>query len=88
MRHVKASEAKEQFETLLKEVKGGETVTIDQDGIPIARIVPARQTASAEAPFERRMQVERTIANIREIAKRNGPITVEEILSARDEGRR
>lgn len=89
MRRIQASDAKAQFDTLLKDVERGETVTIDRDGKPVARIVPANDHLVREPRSpERQAEIERAIANIKTIAKRNGPITVEEILSARDEGRK
>ena len=79
-REVRASEAKTHLPQLLDEVERGETIVITRDGRPIARLVPevARRQADIHAAIE----------EIRAAGKRAGHITVEEILSARDEGRR
>ena len=89
MRHIQASEAKAQFDTLLKEVERGETIAIDRDGESIARMVPAQRAVAREPRSKQRQaEIDRAIANIKAIRDRTSPITVEEILSARDEGRR
>lgn len=80
IREIQASEAKAKWAELLTDVEHGETVIVMRHGVPVARLVP-----EAEA---RRAQAAAAIARIRELAKQNGPITVEELLSARDEGRR
>jgi prevent-host-death family protein len=80
MREIQASDAKTRLPELLRDVERGETLIITRHGKPIARLVPD--------PVERQARAEAAVARIREMAKDNGPITVEEILSARDEGRR
>ena len=80
MRHVQSSEAKAKFSELLDQVEQGETIVITRHGKPVARIVPdeaLRRTSAAWA-----------VAGIKGLQKKNGRITVEEILSARDEGRK
>jgi len=80
MREVQASEAKTHLPKLLDAVERGETVVITRHGRRIARIVPE--------PDLRRQEIEQAMANIRALGRRLGPISVEEILSARDEGRK
>ncbi len=78
MRHIQASEAKTHFPQLLDEVERGETVIITRHGRPIARLVPEAERRQAE--------IDDAIRAIKEIQKRTGKVTVEEILSARHEG--
>ena len=80
MREIQASEAKTHLPQLLDEVERGETIVITRHGRPIARLVP-------EAAH-RKADIEAAIEEIRAAGKRNGRISVAEILSARDEGRR
>ena len=79
MQTIQASEAKTKFLSILDEVERGASVIVTRHGKPIARIVP-----EAESNRER---VERAIEGIRELRKRTGKLSLEEILSARDEGR-
>ena len=79
MREIQASEAKTHLPQLLDEVERGETLIITRHGRPIARIVPE--------PNRRQEEVDRALANIRDLRRRTGRITVPELLSARDEGR-
>jgi len=80
MREIQASEAKTRLPELLRDVERGETLIITRHGKPIAWLVPD--------PEERQARAREAIAAIREMRKGNGKITVEELLSARDEGRR
>jgi prevent-host-death family protein len=80
MREVQASEAKTHLPQLLDDVEHGETIIITRHGRPIARLVPdedRRQAAACEA-----------VAAIKALRKRAGRISVEELLSMRDEGRK
>jgi prevent-host-death family protein len=79
-REIQASEAKAHLPQLLDDVERGETLIITRHGRPIARIVPEVD--------RRQEEVDRAIENIRALQKKNGRITAEELLSARDEGRR
>lgn len=80
MRQIQASEAKSHFLQLLDEVERGETLIITRHGRPIARIAPEEDVKQEE--------IDRAIESIKELRKRTGRITVEELISARDEGRR
>jgi prevent-host-death family protein len=80
MRTIQASEAKTQFLRILDEVERGESVVITRHGRRIARIQPEPDPDAERAKL--------AFEQIREIRKRVVPMTVEEILSARDEGRR
>jgi len=81
-------EARNRLSELLEAAAQGEEVTILKRGKPFVRIVPA--VAPAPDPAERRrfaLREARRLAD--EIAERNGRIfTHEEVISARDEGRR
>jgi len=84
MTEVQASEAKTRFLQLLTQVERGESFVITRHGKPVARLSPEAEQRGAE----RQAEIDRVIAEIRELGRRNGPITVAEILSARDEGRK
>ena len=82
---VTAFEAKTRFGDLLRRVAEGEEIIITRHDKVVARIVPEE---------EARVRSREAFQNLRklreEMAARPGytPITIEEILSARDEGRR
>ena len=80
MQTIQASEAKTHFLRLLDEVERGETIVITRHGKPIARIMPQLEIDREKA--------QQAFAEMRELRKRIGSMSVEEILSARDEGRR
>jgi prevent-host-death family protein len=80
MREIQASEAKTHLPRLLDEVERGETLIITRHGRAIARIVPELDRRQAE--------VDQAIGNIRALRQRTGRISDEDLLSARDEGRR
>ena len=80
MRIIQASEAKTHLPQLLDDVERGATLIITRHGRPIARIIPEVD--------ERQSRIDQAIMRI-EARRRHAPrMTVEEILSARDEGRR
>jgi prevent-host-death family protein len=82
VREVQASVAKTHFSQLLDEVERGATIVILRHGRPVARLTPD--------PEHRRRQVAEAIDNItrlgKEIRERNGPISIEEIISSIHEG--
>jgi prevent-host-death family protein len=79
MRTIQASEAKTNLLRILDDVERGETVVITRHGKPVARLSP-----QVEIDEER---VKRAVASILCIRKRTKPVSLAEILSARDEGR-
>jgi prevent-host-death family protein len=79
MQTIQASEAKTKFLRILDEVERGASVVVTRHGKPVARIIP-----EAEVGRER---VERAIEGMRALRQRIGKMSLEEILSARDEGR-
>jgi len=80
MREIQASEAKTHLPRLLDDVERGETLIITRHGRRIARIVPEVD--------RRQEEIDKALAGIRQLRKRTGRITLRELLSARDEGRR
>jgi prevent-host-death family protein len=82
LQEVQASVAKTHFSQLLDEVERGRTIVILRHGRPVARIVP-----DEEGQQQRRKEA---VENIRKlgakIAKRNGPTSIEEIISSIHEG--
>lgn len=80
MREIQASDAKTHLPRILDEVERGEIVLITRHGRPIARIIP--EVGQREA------QVDKAMSNIRALRRRTGKITVEELKTFRDEGRK
>jgi prevent-host-death family protein len=80
MREIQASEAKTHLPRLLDDVERGETLIITRHGRAIARLVPEVD--------KKREDIRRAIEEMKAARKGAGKITVEEILSARDEGRK
>ncbi len=80
MRTIGASAARTHFSALLDEVAGGETIIITRRGRPVARLTPS------EAPARRSAIA--AAATLRDLCKRVGRATTEEILQLRNEGRR
>src|SRR5205823_2090782 len=80
MREIQASEAKAHLPQLLDDVEGGETLIITRHGRAIARIVPEVD--------RRQEEVDRALASILDLRKRTRKVTLEELQSAREEGRK
>ena len=80
MREIQASDAKARLPQLLDDVERGETLVITRHGRPIARIVPETN--------RRQEEVDKALSSIRELRKRTRKLSLKQILSARDEGRR
>ena len=80
MKTVPASAAKAQLLGLLDDVERGETVVITRHGKPIARLVPEAGAREREIAQAR--------ADIEALRKQTKPVTREEILAWRDEGRK
>ena len=83
MQTIQASEAKTRFLRILDDVERGKTVTVTRRGKSVAQIIPVPPSDE-----ERREQIGRAMASILEIRKRTKPVSIQEILAARDEGRR
>jgi prevent-host-death family protein len=79
MRQVGAYEAKTRLAALLEDVGRGETIVITRRGKPVARLVPASSSEEEVATFISRMKAAR---------RSRGSMSLQEILAARDGGRR
>jgi prevent-host-death family protein len=80
-------EAKTHLSELIARAERGHETIITRHNKPVAKIVPIGRV-SPELVAKRRAAIAGLQAIGREIEKRGGPITIEEILSWRDEGRR
>ena len=76
---IQASEAKTHFLRILDRVERGETLVISRRGRPIARIIPEVKKSGED--------LLQAIADMKALRQRIGRLSLEEILSARDEGR-
>lgn len=85
MATVTAFEAKTRFGELLARVAKGEEIVITKYEKPVARIVPEKQK-----DLEQTRKAFEALDRLRDDMRKRGmkPLTVKEILSARDEGRR
>jgi prevent-host-death family protein len=79
MQTIQATEVEAHILRILDDVERGESVLITRNGKPVARISPETEVD--------RDRVQRAVDSILEIRKRTKPVSLEEILSARDEGR-
>ena len=79
MQSIQASEAKTHFLRILDDVERGESVIVTRHGKPIARITPEREIDPEK--------VKRAAESMRALRQRIGKLSLEEILSSRDEGR-
>jgi prevent-host-death family protein len=79
MRTIQASEAKTHLLQILDDVERGESVIVTRHGKEVALISPKAQMD--------RERVQRAIDGMRALRQRIGKVSLEEILSMRDEGR-
>jgi len=80
MRDIAVTEAKAKLLQFLDEVERGASFRVTRHGRPIARIVPEQE--------ERAREAEESANAIRAIRRRSKGMTVAEILSAKEQGRR
>ena len=80
MRDIAVSEAKARLTEFLDAVERGDTIRITRHGRPVARLVRETDARAREA--------HEAMEAIRAIRRRSKGMTIDEILSARDEGRR
>ncbi|MFN3673970.1 MAG: type II toxin-antitoxin system Phd/YefM family antitoxin [Bosea sp. (in: a-proteobacteria)] len=89
---VGAFEAKTKFSELLDRVAGGEEVVVTRRGKTVARIVPEGlpdAEAERKAREAKAVEVLADIRRVREMLRDQGVhFTVDDIIAARDEGRR
>jgi prevent-host-death family protein len=81
MKHVNLSEARANLAELLDEVERGETLVISRDG-------EAATATPSELEQELRDRRRRAVDNIMELRKHNKPVSVDEIIAWKNEGRR
>jgi prevent-host-death family protein len=81
MKTIQATEAKAKFSALLGDVERGETVDITRHGRTIARLVPV------DDDYARRKDAVQALREWRKTLPKTN-ITAEDILSARDHGRK
>lgn len=81
MREIGAFEAKTHLSELLAAAEAGESILITRRGTAVARLVPVGQEADRASALAR-------VATLRRRLGSMVPLTSDEILSARDEGRR
>lgn len=80
-------DAKTHLSELVTRVERGEELVITRHNKPVARLVPIRD--AAPDMLQRRAKAIKGMQAIgREIEKRGGPLSLEEVLAWRDEGRR
>lgn len=79
MKHVTVTEAKAKFSELLTAVERGETVSITRHGKVIACLQPDESSRQA--------RIDLAIAQMRELRKRNEPVSADEIIAWKNEGR-
>ena len=79
MKHLSVSEAKAKFSEMLDQVEHGETIAITRHGKVIAHIAP-----NSDA---KRLSARKAIEGIIELRKHTKPVTVEEIIAWKNEGR-
>jgi prevent-host-death family protein len=80
MTTVTAYEAKTHLPRLIRAVERGETVIITRHGKPVAQLGPVEDRS--------REEIAEVIERMKRARARRPKVTVEEILSARDEGRK
>ena len=80
-------EAKTHLSELVARAERGEEVIITRHNKPVAKLVPISEV-SPELYQRRMVALDAWQAIGRDMQKRGGPITVEELLAWRDEGRR
>lgn len=76
---IQASEAKTHFLRILDRIERGETVVISRRGRPIARMIPEVKKSGED--------LVRAITEMKALRQKIGRLSLEEALSARNEGR-
>ena len=80
MTRISAYEAKTHLPRLLRAAEHGETVIITRHGKPVAQLGPVQES--------RREDITEVIERMKRARAKRPRVTVEELLSARDEGRK
>jgi prevent-host-death family protein len=74
---IKVDDMDQQLAELVRRVEAGEEVVIERGDRPVARVVPAEERSDVEAAIER----------IRAARASRKPVTLEEIIAWKNEGR-
>ena len=83
---IEATDANGHLPELLGRVARGETITLTEGGRPVARLVPAKDAASADAPRRDVAEAVKEMLAYRDQQKRTlGGMSIRELI---DEGRR
>ena len=82
MKEIKAEDAKARFAELLRDVEDGETIAITQGGKTVAHLIPA----DAEEDMDQESAVDLFLE--KRAGWRPTGMTLEEIVAARNDGRR
>lgn len=80
---VKAFEAKTHFSELLNRAERGESIAITRHGVHVATLVPAQKESE-----RKRLAAEQILERRKKIQLEGRGLKLNEILSARDEGRK
>lgn len=80
MREVQASDAKTHLPKLLDAVERGESIIITRHGRAIARLSPEMR--------HRETEIEQAMKSMRAIRQKKKPISIDEVLAWRSEGRK
>lgn len=80
-------EAKTHLSELIARVEAGDEIVITRHNKPVAKLVPIAEV-SPELVARRKRALAELQAIGRKMIARGGPITIEEILQWRDEGRK
>jgi prevent-host-death family protein len=78
---IDVKEAEARFEELITQVEAGEEIVICRDGAPVAKL-------AAFDPEARRAAIEKVIEDVRAFGARAKPVTAEELIACKNEGRR
>ena len=78
---IDVKEAEARFEELVARAEAGEEIVICRDGAPVARL-------TAFDPEARRAPIEQAIEGVRAFRARAKPVTAEELIGCKNEGRR
>ena len=81
IREIQVSDTEANLSKLLDDVERGATVVITRDGRPVARVVP-------EVDQRRQAEIKQAIQELKAFRRTMPKISIEELLSMRDEGRK
>lgn len=80
IREIQVPDTETNLSKLLDDVERGATVVITRDGRPVARVIPESD--------QRQAKIKQAIEELKAFRRTMPKISIEELLSMRDEGRR